>query len=78
MKYALAALLLAAAVLLPHWPRERAQFVYDDREFIEVNQSLRSPGEALATLLAPFPPNSPERGLYRPLTARGHGKTSPA
>jgi tetratricopeptide (TPR) repeat protein len=69
VKIALACLLLAAAALLPHWPRERAEFVYDDREFIEVNQSLRSPGEALEALLAPFPPNSPERGLYRPLTA---------
>jgi Tfp pilus assembly protein PilF len=65
----LAALLLVVAVLLPHWPGERAEFVYDDREFIEVNQSLRTPSESLAALLAPFPPNSPERGLYRPLTA---------
>jgi tetratricopeptide (TPR) repeat protein len=62
-------LLLAAAVLLPHWPREPAEFVYDDQEFIAENQSIRSPGEALAALLAPFPPDSPERGLYRPLTS---------
>ena len=68
MKNALAFLLLAAAALLPHWPRERAEFVYDDREFIEMNQSLRSPSEALAALLAPFPPDQPDRGLYRPLT----------
>jgi tetratricopeptide (TPR) repeat protein len=69
VKSALALLLLAAAALLPHWPDERAEFVYDDREFIEMNQSLRSPAEALAALLAPFPPDQPERGLYRPLTA---------
>ena len=68
MKGVLATFLLAASVLLPHWPRERAEFVYDDREFIEANQSLRSPGEALAALLAPFPPDQPQRGLYRPLT----------
>lgn len=69
MRAALAMLLLAAAVLLPHWPRERADFVYDDRDFIAANQSIRSPGEALAVLLAPFPPDSPVRGLYRPLTS---------
>jgi tetratricopeptide (TPR) repeat protein len=66
---ALATLLLAASVLLPHWPRERAEFTYDDRDFVEMNQSLRSPGEAFAVLLAPFPPEQPERGLYRPLTS---------
>ena len=68
MKGVLATLLLAASVLVPHWPRERADFVYDDRDFIEANQSLRSPGEAFAALLAPFPPDRPQRGLYRPLT----------
>ncbi len=69
MRGVLATLLLASSVLLPHWPRERADFVYDDRGFIGANQSLRSPGEAFAALLAPFPPDSPERGLYRPLTS---------
>jgi tetratricopeptide (TPR) repeat protein len=62
-------LLLAACVLLPHWPRERADFVYDDRDFVSTNQSIRSPGEALAALLSPFPPDDPARGLYRPLTS---------
>jgi tetratricopeptide (TPR) repeat protein len=69
MKSAAALFLLAAAVLLPHWPRERADFVYDDREFITSNQSIRSAREALAALLAPFPPDAPARGLYRPLTS---------
>ena len=69
MRRALAALALAAAVLAPHWPRERADFAFDDRDFIEANQSIRSPGEAFAALLAPFPPDQPRRGLYRPLTS---------
>jgi len=69
VKGVLATLLLAASVLVPHWPRERAEFTYDDRDFIQANQSLRSPGEAFAALLAPFPPDQPERGLYRPLTS---------
>jgi tetratricopeptide (TPR) repeat protein len=65
----LAALLLAASVLAPHWPRERADFTFDDVDFIETNQSIRSLPEAFAALLAPFPPDQPERGLYRPLTS---------
>jgi len=69
VKAMLATLLLAASVLLPHWPRERAEFSYDDRDFIEANQSLRTPGDAFAALLAPFPPDQPQRGLYRPLTS---------
>jgi hypothetical protein len=69
VKATLATLLLAASVLLPHWPRERAEFTYDDREFIETNQSIRSLGEAFAVWLAPFPPDQPDRGLYRPLTS---------
>jgi len=69
MRGALAALALAAAVLAPHWPCERADFTFDDHDFIEANQSIRSPGEAFAALLAPFPPDQPQRGLYRPLTS---------
>jgi tetratricopeptide (TPR) repeat protein len=69
VRAALALLLLAACVLLPHWPRERADFVYDDRDFVSTNQSIRSPGEALAALLSAFPPDAPARGLYRPLTS---------
>jgi tetratricopeptide (TPR) repeat protein len=69
VRAALAALLLAACVLLAHWPGERAEFAFDDRDFIEANQSVRSIEGALAALLAPFPPDQPERGLYRPLTS---------
>jgi tetratricopeptide (TPR) repeat protein len=64
-----AALLLALAVLVPHWPGSRAEFAYDDRDFIQVNQSLRDAEGAFGGWLAPFPPDQPERGLYRPLTA---------
>jgi tetratricopeptide (TPR) repeat protein len=69
VRAAFAALLLAAAVLLPHWPRGPADFAYDDDQFVVANQSIRSPREALAALLAPFPPDQPARALYRPLTS---------
>ncbi len=69
MRGALGALLLALAVLAPHWPRERAEFAYDDRDFVEANQSIRSLPEAFSGLLAPFPPDQPQRGLFRPLTS---------
>lgn len=69
MRTIFAVLLLSAAVFVPHWPREHAEFAFDDRDFIEANQSLRSAAEAVAALLAPFPPDQPQRGLYRPLTS---------
>jgi hypothetical protein len=62
---ALSVALLCTAI---HWPGDGAQFTYDDREFIERNASIRSPGAALGVFFAPFPPEQPERGLYRPLT----------
>ena len=58
---------LLAATLLVHAPRS-AEFAYDDGEFVVANQSIRSPTEALRAMLLPFPPEQPERALYRPLT----------
>lgn len=64
--------LLALAVVLGstaiHWPSENAQFTYDDRNFVERNHSIRSLDGALSVFFGPFPPEQPERGLYRPLT----------
>ncbi len=60
-------LLLLAVTALVHAPRS-ADFAYDDKEFVVANQSLRSPAGALRALALPFPPEQPERGLYRPLT----------
>lgn len=59
-------LALAVATLVVHAPRQ-ADFAYDDNEFVVANQSIRSLGGALAALALPFPPEQPERGLYRPL-----------
>ena len=61
-------LLLALAVLVVHWPPAGADFVYDDRDMVEMNQAIRSLGGGLAGFLLPFPPEQPERALYRPLT----------
>lgn len=69
MRQALALSLLLAAVAVVHWPPPGAEFSYDDRDFIENNQSLRSLGEAVRALAMPFPPEQPERALYRPVTA---------
>jgi len=63
-----ATLLLLAASLLVHWPPAGAGLAYDDADFVARNSSLRSPGAAARALLAPFPPDQPERFLYRPLT----------
>ena len=60
-------LLLLASVLV-HCPGGRADFSYDDRDFVETNQSIRSLAGALAAFGAPFPPHQPQRALYRPLT----------
>lgn len=66
---ALILLLLVAAALLPHLPAWSAGFTYDDRDFVEQNASIRSLEGALEAFSSPFPPNQPQRGLYRPLTA---------
>jgi Tfp pilus assembly protein PilF len=63
-----AALLLVAASVLAHWPPAGAGFAQDDVSFVLANASLRSPGEAARALFAAFPPQEPERALYRPLT----------
>ncbi len=60
-------LLLLASVLV-HWPGSRADFAYDDRDFVETNQSIRTLAGALAAFTQPFPPEQPQRALYRPLT----------
>ena len=43
-------------------------FTYDDRDFVENNASIRSFDTAWAAAFSAFPPEQPERGLYRPLT----------
>jgi tetratricopeptide (TPR) repeat protein len=60
-------LLLLASVFV-HWPGSRADFSYDDRDFVETNQSIRTLAGALAAFGEPFPPHQPQRALYRPLT----------
>jgi hypothetical protein len=60
-------LALVAVTVLVHAPR-RGEFAYDDNEFVVANQSIRSLAGALEALRLPFPPEQPERGLYRPLT----------
>ena len=59
--------LFAIAVLL-HWPSGQVDFVYDDVDFILANASVQSIEAAIAAIQAPFPPDQPERGLYRPVT----------
>ncbi len=59
---------LFAVTVLLHWPVERADFVYDDRDFIETNQSIRTLPSAFVAFLGPFPPEQSTRALYRPLT----------
>jgi len=65
---AAAALLLTASVLV-HWPFGVAEFVLDDHDFVVLNASIRSLSGAWGALLEPFPPDQPERGLYRPVTS---------
>jgi len=48
--------------------RAHFDFTYDDADFVTTNGSIRSIGSALAAFARPFPPDQPERGLYRPLT----------
>ena len=66
-QHLLLSLLFAVTVLL-HWPVERADFVYDDRDFIETNQSIRALPSAFVAFWGPFPPEQSTRALYRPLT----------
>ncbi len=68
MSGAAAALLLTVSVLV-HWPFGIAEFVLDDHDFVVLNASIRSFSGAWDTLLEPFPPDQPERGLYRPVTS---------
>jgi tetratricopeptide (TPR) repeat protein len=65
---AAAALLLTVSVLV-HWPFGIAEFVLDDHDFVVLNASIRSFSGAWDVLLEPFPPDQPERGLYRPVTS---------
>lgn len=59
---------LALATLAVHWPVDRGDFTYDDRDFVQTNPGVTSIGRALAGFALPFPPSQPERALYRPLT----------
>ncbi|MDP7074319.1 MAG: tetratricopeptide repeat protein [Myxococcota bacterium] len=51
-----------------HWPLDRADFSYDDRNLVQTNPAITSIGRALEGFRLPFPPSQPERALYRPLT----------
>ncbi len=46
----------------------RAGLIYDDRDFVSSNASIRSIGSALDAFGSPFPVEQPARGLYRPIT----------
>jgi tetratricopeptide (TPR) repeat protein len=65
---AVAPLLLVLATALIHWPFGVAELSFDDREFVQVNASIRTIPDALGAMFSPFPPDQPERALYRPLT----------
>ena len=67
LRQAVVMALLVASVAV-HWPPQGAEFSQDDRDFVQVNASIRSLGTAWNALLAPFPPDQPGRALYRPLT----------
>ena len=60
--------LLAAFAVAVHAPAERADFSLDDYDYVVINQSVRSIAAALSAFARPFPPQLPEKGLYRPLT----------
>jgi hypothetical protein len=68
MKIAICLALLGAFVALVHAPRERADFSLDDYDYVAGNPSIRSTASALAAFAEPFPPQLPEKGLYRPFT----------
>lgn len=59
---------LALIVVVVHAPRERADFSYDDYDFVQNNTAIRFPASALASFAQPFPPHLPDRGTYRPVT----------
>lgn len=63
-----APLILVLAVLAVHWPVDRGDFTYDDRDFVQTNPAIGSLGNAIRGFALPFPPSQPERALYRPLT----------
>jgi Flp pilus assembly protein TadD len=63
-----AALVLLLASVLLHVPFAGAHFGFDDRDFIQVNESIRTLSGAWTAMTEPFPPDQPERGLYRPVT----------
>ena len=60
--------LLAVFAVAVHLPAERADWTLDDYDYVAGNPSIRSVGEALSAFARPFPPQLPEKGLYRPLT----------
>jgi protein O-mannosyl-transferase len=60
--------LLAAFAVAVHAPAERADWSLDDYDYVAGNPSIRSVAEALSAFARPFPPQLPEKGLYRPLT----------
>jgi hypothetical protein len=60
--------LLAAFVVAVHAPAERADWSLDDYDYVAGNLSIRSIADALSAFARPFPPQLPEKGLYRPLT----------
>jgi tetratricopeptide (TPR) repeat protein len=66
-KRLLAGAALVLVTLAVHAPRG-GDFAYDDNDFVATNQSIRNLAGAVAALALPFPPEQPERGLYRPLT----------
>ena len=55
-------LLILGLILLVHFPQTSSDFTFDDRRFVETNQSLRSLPGALRALFQSFPPEQPERG----------------
>lgn len=65
-RFAPIALFLFALAL--HWPMDRAEFTFDDRDFVETNPLVTSWTGAITGFAHPFPPSQPERALYRPLT----------
>jgi len=65
--------LLILAVLLPHWPAGRVDFVYDDEDFIVANPAVHSAAAAARAFFEPFPLDQPARRLYRPVTALSYG-----